>query len=179
MVPGSESEMHDDIRCYRCQATSHYARECPTKSSTTLVQYAFMLAQAGTTGIDPNWILLDSQSTISVFCNPAMLENIRKSDRVLRAITNGGHQDSDMISDFPNLGEVWYNERSIANILSLADVRKVCRVTMDSSDDPALHVHRLDGTIMHFKEHPSGLYVYQAKPSDPVDAYTLLTTVTE
>jgi hypothetical protein len=38
-----------------------------------------------------------------------MLTNIRKSDHVLRVITNGGHQDSNMVGDFPNLGKVWYN----------------------------------------------------------------------
>jgi hypothetical protein len=31
-----------------------------------------------------------------------------------------------MIGEFPNLGKVWYNHESIANILSLAEVRKVC-----------------------------------------------------
>jgi hypothetical protein len=30
-----------------------------------------------------------------------------------------------MIGDFPNLGQVWYNPYSIANILLLSDVRKV------------------------------------------------------
>jgi hypothetical protein len=38
-----------------------------------------------------------------------MLNNIRKSDKVLRALTNGGHQDSNMVGIFPNPGEVWYN----------------------------------------------------------------------
>ena len=100
-------------------------------SGTTLVQYAEMMAQAELATIDPTWILLDSQSTISVFKNKDMLLNIRRSPHVLRAITNGGFQDSNMIGDFPNLGEVWYNEASIANILSLADVTKVFTVTMD------------------------------------------------
>jgi hypothetical protein len=75
---------------------------------------------------------------------------------------------------------VWYNSKSIANILSLAEVRKVCRVTMDSSREPALHVHRLDGTVMKFIEHASGLYVY-APPVSPsrTTAYTMLSTVAE
>jgi hypothetical protein len=47
-----------------------------------------------------------------------MLTNIRNSQHVLRALTNGGHQDSNMIGDFAKLGTVWYNSNSIANILS-------------------------------------------------------------
>jgi hypothetical protein len=82
-----------------------------------------MLAQSRKhDGIDPSWILLDSQSTISEFCNPNMLANIRISPRALRALTNGARLDSTMLGNFPNLGEVWYNDQSIANILSLADV---------------------------------------------------------
>ena len=169
-VAGSDGVTHEGITCYSCQAIGHYSSDCPGASKqvtapggTTLTQHAYMMAQADriNVGIDPNWILLDSQSTISVFCNPTMLSNIRKSTHVLRAITNGGHQDSCTIGNFPNLGEVWYNKKSIANILSLADVRRVCRVTMDSSVEPAIHVHRLDGTVMKFTEHASGLYVFK------------------
>ena len=158
-VPGTDGVLRTAITCHGgCGGYGHYADECPGATNltgTTLTQYAYMLAQAGGSGIDPNWILLDSQSTISVFRNPALLTNIRSSDRTLRALTNGGHQDSTMVGDFPNLGEVWYNRESIANILSLADVRKVCRVTMDSLYNPALQVHHLDGTIMKFVEHES------------------------
>jgi hypothetical protein len=83
-----------------------------------------------------------------------------------------------MVGDFPNLGEVWYNHKSIANILSLADVRKVCRVTMDTANEPALHVHRLDGSVMTFTEHPSGLYVYKGNPTNAsVAGYTMISTV--
>ena len=84
-----------------------------------------------------------------------MLTNIRSATHVIRALTNGGHQDSSLIGDVPNLGEVWYNRESMANILSLAEVRKVCRVTMDSSSEPAMIVHRLDGSTMKFLEHAS------------------------
>jgi hypothetical protein len=159
---GTNGVVHDDITCYNCQCIGHYASDCPQGSpattGTTLTQYAYMLAQSNNAGIDPNWILLDSQSTISVFKNAAMLSNIRRSPHVLRALTNGGHQDSEMIRDFPNLGPIWYNKASIANILSLAEVRKVCRITMDTSAAAEIRVHRVDGSIMAFHEHPSGLY---------------------
>ena len=105
------------------------------------------------------------------------------SDRTLRALTNGGHQDSNKIGIFGNLGDVWYNPNSIANILLLADVRKICRVTLDTSSEPALCVYRLDGSMMKFAEHASGLYVYDSaaarKNSALINAYTLVSTVAE
>ena len=102
--------------CYGgCHGYGHYSNECPgasptgsTTTGTTLVQLALMLAQSNEAGIDPEWILLGLQSTISVFRNPTMLKDIRRSEHtaLLRAITNGGHQDSNVVGDFPNLGEV-------------------------------------------------------------------------
>ena len=188
-VAGHNGVVHDSVTCFNCKKVGHYVTDCPserkepTKSATSLLQYAYMLAQTKqpATGINPDWILLNSQSTISVFMNPNMLTNIRKSERTLRALTNGGHQDSNMVGDFPNLGEVWYNSESIANILSLADVRKVCRITMDSSEEPAINVHRLDGSIMKFVEHASGLYVFATDKttSESVNAYTMVSTVAE
>ena len=152
-------------------------------AGTSLVQFAVMMAQASIPTIDPSWLLIDSQSTMSVFNNKTMLRNVRQSPHVIRALTNGGHQDSNMIGDYPNLGKVctvWYNPASIANILSLADVRKICTVTMDSSRSPSIHVHRHDGTIMSFDEHPSGLYVYNSNDSStPIVNYTFLSTVAE
>ena len=184
-VAGSNGRTHADIRCYNCNATGHYSSDCPSPSvvtqATTLVQYGLMMTQSDPHHpLDPTWILLDSQSTVSVFNNPTMLTNIRESGRVLHAITNGGFQESSLVGEFGNLGEVWYNADSIANILSLADVRKVCRVTMDSADTAAINVYRKDGTIMQFNEHPSGLYVFNPNASsDPVGAYTLVSLVAE
>ena len=188
-VGGTDGVTHDGITCYNCQSTGHYSTQCPqpgtvtatSTTGTTLVQYAFMMAQSNTVtgGIDPSWILLDSQSTISVFNNRDMLTNVRRSPHVLRAITNGGFQDSNMIGEFPNLGDVWYNRESIANILSLAEVRKVCRVTMDTTTEPAMFVHRLDGSLMKFVEHPSGLYVFSNNNSASTTAYTMVSTVAE
>ena len=139
-----------------------------------LVQYAVMMAQTALQ-INPWSILLDSQSAISVFNNKAMLTNARSTPHVVHAITNGGFQDSKMVGEFPNLGNVYYNPNSIANILSLADVCKRTCVTMDTSISLSLDVHQQDGTIMSFVKHPSGLYVYtNNNPNKRVSAYTLL-----
>ena len=138
-------------------------------TGTSLVQFAVMMAQASITTINPSWLLIDSQSTMSVFNNKNMLQNVCHSPHVIRALTNGGHQDSNMIGDYSSLGKlctVWYNPASIANILSLADVHKLFTVTMDSSRSPSINVHRNNSTIMSFVEHPSGLYVYNSNDSN-------------
>ena len=188
-VKGDDASYFSHITCHKCNCVGHYADHCPQKSETpappasgtTLVQHSsFVLAQADESPIDPAWILLDSQSTVSVFCNPSYLSNIRPSPRVLHARTNGGHQDSRLIGDFPNLGPVWYNPASIANILSLSEVLAVCKVTMDSKVEKAILVHRVDGSIMKFAQHPCGLFVFSPNDSSVVSAYsdfTFLTTV--
>jgi hypothetical protein len=106
--------------------------------------------------------LLDSQSTVLVFKNRDFLSNIRPSKSTLRVHTNGGIQTSSLKGTVRNFGEVWFNTDSLANILSMAAVRKVCRITMDTSVEAAMIVHRKDGSMMKFKEYKSGLYYYDA-----------------
>jgi hypothetical protein len=98
-------------------------------------------------GIPKHFVLLDSDSLISIFNNASMLDDIHDVDTPLALQSNGGgHQITSQMGTIHNFGKVWYNPNSIANILSLAEVRKTRRVTMDSSNDAAFHVHLLDGT---------------------------------
>jgi hypothetical protein len=135
--------------------------------------------------IPDTWVLLDSQSTVSVFKNRLLLTNIRDAGKVLRVHTNGGIQLNRNIGTVKNFGDVWFNPDSIANILSMSAVSKVCRITMDSSVDNALHVHRKNGTIMTFREYKSGLYYYDAAnknnnhSSTQVEGYLFLNTVAQ
>jgi hypothetical protein len=50
---------------------------------------------------------------------------------------------------------------------------------MDSNDEPSINVHRVDGSIMKFVEHESGLYVYNCKntTNTTVSNYTMVSTV--
>jgi hypothetical protein len=124
---------------------------------------AFMFVQADkrrTDIISPTWILLDSQSTVSVFKNRSLLTNIRPSSTTFQVHTNGGTQVSCQMGTIRNFGGVWFNTESLANTLSTAEVRKVCRITMDTSVDASMDVHSRDGSIMKFQEYKSGLYYY-------------------
>ena len=77
----------------------------------------------------------------------------------------------------------WYNTESLANILLMAAVRKVSRITMDTSIKVAMNVHRQDGTIMKFREYTSGLYYFDASAGNSNDTshtstdYLFLNTV--
>jgi hypothetical protein len=180
---GSDGIIHNGITCFNCNSVGHYANQCPT--ALTMLQHCYMLTQDSQNsdlvryeGIPRNWVLLDSQSTISVFNNPNMVTNIRSSPQSVCARTNGGHQTSNQIADFTNLGTVWFNESSIANILSLSEVRKVCRVTMDTSAEGEMIIYRTNGTKMKFSEHKNGLYYYETGINPPFsETKTTLPTV--
>lgn len=113
--------------------------------------------------IPGNWILLDNQSTVNVFCNASLLRNIRKVKRKMIIHCNAGVSRTNLIGDLPGyLDEVWYNPTGIANILSLSKVKKRYRVTFDSECTGRFVVHKDDGSTREFQESPTGLYYFVA-----------------
>ena len=105
--------------------------------------------------VDPHWILLDTQSTVNLFSNRNLLKTIKKTNGYpLRCYCNGGFQDSTLVGTLDGYGEVWYNPRSLANILSMALVSDLFRVSFDSAKEQAIFVWRTDGTFIKFIRSP-------------------------
>ena len=137
------------------------------RSGRSFAQVGLLLAQVENhfpSGIPDHFVLLDSDSTVSIFCNRNLLTDIHDVDEPLHLETNGGgYQVSTQMGTVPNIGKVWFNPDSIANVLSLAQVRRVRRVTLDTAAQAAFHVHKLDGSgTTVFAEHESGLYLHDA-----------------
>ena len=79
--------------------------------------------------------------------------------------TNGGGKlKSKQKCSIPLLGEHWFNEESLTNIISLADMASRFRVTMDTEKDKAFLVHLLD-KIVRFKE--LNINLHGMDPTDP------------
>jgi len=111
-VAGKDGRLFYRTLCYNCQTYGHYAGNCnePNIRGTTLVYDGYVMTQIVCkkhSYISKEWILLETQSTVSVFNNKQLLTNIRESKETLHAITNGGYQNSYQIGEFPNLGTVW------------------------------------------------------------------------
>ncbi len=124
-----------------------------------------VVMQVGADGCLPyDWILLDNQSTVDVFCNKDVLRNVREHNDVMAIHCNAGVTKTKWVCELAGYGMVWYNPNGIANILALARVKeRGYRVTFDSSDGNAFHLRKPDGTIRVFNELTKGLYYLDTK----------------
>jgi hypothetical protein len=116
--------------------------------------------------VPDSWILLGDQSTVDVFCNKNLLQNIHEGKMICRISCNAGTAETNLIDDLPgHPSPVWFQPKGIANALSLHRVsHQHCRVEYDSSETGAcFHVTKQDGTALDFQPSVSGLHCYDSR----------------
>jgi hypothetical protein len=108
-----------------------------------------------------DWILLDSQSSISLFCNPLLVEDITDAGKKMVITTNAGDLTSTKQATVPGFGRVWYNGAAMTNIIGLGDMVDKHQVTFDSRKEDCFVVHAPQGPV---KFHWNHLNLYSAHP---------------
>ena len=146
----------------------------PTPTSTSV-----SLHQVADKPIPKQWIILDSASSIDLFVNPELLTGIQRAVEPMQIISNAGSVNIRLTGSLEGYPEtVWYHPQGAANVLSLRNVTKHFRVTLDSQRNNCLYVHVGHGIKIPFQQSTSGLYYYEMT-QDTKNGFSFLTTVTE
>jgi hypothetical protein len=124
------------------------------------------------------WILCDNESTVDVFNNSIMLQNIRKSHNPIRIKgIDGNAIDVEEIGDLLGYGTVYYHPQVTANVLLFHNMAKRFKSVMyDNRQQDAFVVTQDDNTTFTFIPSKEGLYFYDYQHSIN---RTTTTTVTE
>ena len=107
-------------------------------------------------------VLLDSDSTNTIFCNKDYVENIQEAKTPLEIQTNGGILTVTQTCEIPHLGTHWFNQDAITNNISLADLSENHQITMDTEKEKCMIVY-LNEKQVKFHQMPRGLYAHNPK----------------
>ena len=113
------------------------------------------------------WLLLDSCSTVDIYSNGDLLDNIHKAESPIKVRCNAGsmtltHQG--FVGDYPM--PVWYNPDGVTNIMSLNNVRKYYRISMDTDQSPSMFLHKSDGNTIEFTPSSKGVYRHELRQGE-------------
>ena len=105
-------------------------------------------------------ILLDSGSSIDLFCREDWLTDVRKRPVTANIGTNAGSLTVNEEGDLSGYGTVPHAEDAVANILSLGMITDKHRVTMDSAVDNAFYVHISDTKKVRFARDDAKVHTF-------------------
>jgi len=171
-TPGRQQRDLSHITCFNCGQTGHYSNQCPDEQGTVNVvngvesPSGFSFSQPGASRIPKEWVLLDNQSTVHLFCNRNLLTNMRKIGSRMAVHCNAGVRCTQLVGDLPGFGQVWCDPRAIANILSFSQVQRKHHVTCDSDGGNKFNVVKPCGKRFEFVQSESGLHHLDTSKAD-------------
>ena len=114
--------------------------------------------------IPSNWILLDNQATVDIFCNKDLLNDIHEVDQGIMVIGSTGARTTTKRAVLPGYGNVWYDKENTANILSMGNMKKRYQIThnSDCGDTFKVHDRNTGSVVMEFIPTKDGLYYFDA-----------------
>ena len=105
-------------------------------------------------------VLINSQSTTSLYCNRDLVTDIKAGKEWLNSATNGGVLKTNLTANIPGFHKrVWFHDKALTNILALHEVAEKNRITYDSEKESACCVHYND-KIVKYKQAPNGFHSY-------------------
>lgn len=91
---------------------------------------------------DKAGMLLDSQSTVDIFCNPKMLFNIHDVKRHLILYCNADNTSVTKKGNLKGYWTVWCHPAGIATVWSLNNLKKKYRVIFNSELENGFVLHK-------------------------------------
>jgi hypothetical protein len=88
---------------------------------------------------------------VDLFCTPELVDNIKEGKEVLTLSTNAGNLKTNKTAILPGYGKVWYSDKAMTKIFSLANTEKKHQVTFDSKKESAFTVHTDKGDLKFTK----------------------------
>jgi hypothetical protein len=152
-----------NVRCLACGQIGHMSAFFPNKKppdqitamtdidNTSIAsnkESTVILAQQDDhKPVNPNYVLLYSQSTVHLFSNPSHVQNIHQAIKPINVHCNKGTVSSTTVRDFAD-NKVYLHTSGIANVLSLHKLGKKYHITYDSQDHGGVFkVHTPKGVV--------------------------------
>jgi hypothetical protein len=137
-----------------------------------LAQLLDQLIAGDSQPINKDFVLLNSQSTVDLFSNPAHVMDICPADKPIQVHCNKGTMLTTKQAKFGDMG-IYFDSNGIPNVLSLYRLAKKYHIKYDSKDQGGVFQVFTKRGVVEFKPTGKGLHVLNLQ-TNPDAAFLLV-----